>query len=185
MRRRALFSPTLRVRESSERRPPYATAKTNSPSSCTGQRLGGSRSEADLVDAMGTKDPRAEAEKYLERHNVRGLFKHLSTKVLFAKPEDPKAFLVAELKKILECQQEQAPVPSMFEEKDLVAMFGMFDVTGCGKISSAQMEKAMQNLGIEDFVATSTEKVDLNMFIGTARHELDKVALRMPSPSMQ
>ena len=64
-------------------------------------------------------------------------------------------------------------------------MFGMFDVTGCGKISSAQMEKAMQNLGIEDFVATSTEKVDLNMFIGTARHELDKVALRMPSPSMQ
>ena len=73
----------------------------------------------------------------------------------------------------------------MFEEKDLVAMFGMFDVTGCGKISSAQMEKAMQNLGIEDFVATSTEKVDLNMFIGTARHELDKVALRMPSSSMQ
>jgi len=42
------------------------------------------------------------------------------------------------------------------------------------------MEKAMHNLGIDDFVATSSEKVDLNMFIGTARHELDKVALRMP-----
>ncbi len=51
----------------------------------------------------------------------------------------------------------------------------------CGKISSAQMEKAMHNLGIDDFVATSSEKVDLNMFIGTARHELDKVALRMPA----
>jgi len=59
---------------------------------------------------MGTKDPRADAEKYLEQHNVRGLFKHLSTKVLFAKPEDPKAFLVQELKKIQECQQEQKPV---------------------------------------------------------------------------
>ena len=85
---------------------------------------------------------------------------------------------VQELKKIQECRQEQKPVPSMFEEKDLVAMFGMFDVTGCGKISSAQLEKAIHNLGIEDFQATSSEKVDLNMFIGIARHELDKVALR-------
>jgi hypothetical protein len=59
---------------------------------------------------MGTKDPRADAEKYLEKHNVRGLFKHLSTKVLFAKPEDPKAFLVQELKRVQECQQEQKPV---------------------------------------------------------------------------
>jgi len=32
---------------------------------------------------MGTKDPRADAEKYLEQHNVRGLFKHLSAKVLY------------------------------------------------------------------------------------------------------
>ena len=62
------------------------------------------------VAKMGTKDPRADAEKYLEKHNVRGLFKYLSTKVLFAKPEDPKAFLVQELKKIRECQQEQKPV---------------------------------------------------------------------------
>ena len=56
--------------------------------------------------------------------------------VLFAKPEDPKAFLVQELKKIQECQQEQKPVPSMFEEKDLIAMFGMFDVTGCVRMAS-------------------------------------------------
>jgi hypothetical protein len=33
------------------------------------------------VASMGTKDPRADAERYLEKHNVRGLFKHLSTKV--------------------------------------------------------------------------------------------------------
>ena len=44
---------------------------------------------------------------------------------------NPKPFLVQELKKIRECQQEQKPVPSMFEENDLIAMFGMFDVTGC------------------------------------------------------
>jgi hypothetical protein len=61
------------------------------------------------VNEMGTKDPRADAEKYLEKHNVRGLFKYLSTKVLFAKPEDPRLFLVQELKKIRECQQDLKP----------------------------------------------------------------------------
>jgi hypothetical protein len=32
-------------------------------------------------------------------------------------------------------------------------------VDSCGKISSAQMEKAMHNLGIDDYSAPSTEKV--------------------------
>lgn len=34
---------------------------------------------------------------------------------------------------------EHGQVPSMFEEKDLIAMFGMFDITGCGKISHTQV----------------------------------------------
>eukprot|EP00961_Rhodomonas_salina_P098376 1323843-Rhodomonas_salina.3 len=63
---------------------------------------------------MTRKDPRSDAEQYLEKHNIRGLFKHLSTKLLFAKPEDPKAFLVEELKKVYECQQGQTPVLNHF-----------------------------------------------------------------------
>ncbi|EKX54455.1 hypothetical protein GUITHDRAFT_150015 [Guillardia theta CCMP2712] len=127
-----------------------------------------------------SKDPRKSAEKYLEEKNIRSLIRHLSTKILFVKPEDPRAFLVEELKRIHECQQQQVPVPSFFEEKDLIAMFGMFDLTGSGKITHVQLEKAMQNLGIKDFTSTSTEKVDLQMFVAIAKEELDKVALRMP-----
>ena len=46
---------------------------------------------------------------------------------------------------------EGGQVPSMFEDKDLVAMFGMFDVTGCGKISHTQVRLPFSALG---FVAT-------------------------------
>mmetsp|Transcript_6526 Transcript_6526/g.16442 ORF Transcript_6526/g.16442 Transcript_6526/m.16442 type:complete len:134 (-) Transcript_6526:325-726(-) len=130
---------------------------------------------------MTRKDPRRDAEEYLEKHNVRGLFKHLSTKLLFAKPEDPKQFMVEELRKVYDCQKEQKPVPSMFEERDLIAMFGMFDVTGCGKITFAQVVQAMKNLGIEDYTPTSSEKVDLATFKAIAKEELDKIALRMPA----
>jgi hypothetical protein len=35
---------------------------------------------------------------------------HLSTTMLFAKPDDPKEFLVQELKKVYACQREQQPV---------------------------------------------------------------------------
>jgi len=68
----------------------------------------------------------------------------------------------------------------MFEEKDLVAMFGMFDVTGCGKISHTQLEQAMRNLGIDDYTAPSTDQVNLKTFQAIAKDELSKVALRMP-----
>jgi len=70
------------------------------------------------VGEMTRKDPRSDAEQYLESHNIRGLFKHLSTKLLFAKPEDPKAFLVEELKKVHECQQAQTPVRPLFSSFD-------------------------------------------------------------------
>mmetsp|Transcript_5163 Transcript_5163/g.12417 ORF Transcript_5163/g.12417 Transcript_5163/m.12417 type:complete len:133 (+) Transcript_5163:53-451(+) len=130
---------------------------------------------------MSRKDPRREAEEYLEQHNIRGLFKHLSTKLLFAKPEDPKMFLVDELRKVYDCQKDNQPIPSMFEDKDLVAMYGMFDVTGSGKISHKQVAQAMRNLGIDDYEAPSEEKVDLATFKAIAREELDKIALRMPA----
>ena len=77
-----------------------------------------------------SKGPKQEAEEYLERHNIRGLFKvqiielacclkhlravssdiensddwqHISTRLLFAKPDDPKAFLVQVMSVILVC----------------------------------------------------------------------------------
>mmetsp|Transcript_48430 Transcript_48430/g.115250 ORF Transcript_48430/g.115250 Transcript_48430/m.115250 type:complete len:144 (-) Transcript_48430:94-525(-) len=127
------------------------------------------------------RDPRSDSELYLENHNIRGLFKHLSTRILFSKPENPKDFLVEELKKVHACQREQIAVPPMFQEKDLMAIFGMFDVTGSGKISQEQVAKAMTNLGIEDYTAApGNEQVDLPMFIATAQQEMEKIALRMP-----
>jgi hypothetical protein len=37
-------------------------------------------------------------------------------------------------------------VPPMFQEKDLTAIFGMFDITGSGKISQAQVRPTVPPL---------------------------------------
>ena len=73
--------------------------------------------------------------------------------------------VVDELKKVYSCQKDNEPIPSMFEDKDLVAMFGMFDVTGCGKISHQQVSQAMRNLGIEDYAPPSTDKVAIHSLL--------------------
>jgi len=43
----------------------------------------------------------------------------------------------------------------MFEEKDLIAMFGMFDITGCGKISHTQVDSpwTIEPLGFSEILA--------------------------------
>ena len=49
---------------------------------------------------MATKDPKADALEYLEKHKIIKLFELLGAKVSFSKPDDPNAFLSAELLKI-------------------------------------------------------------------------------------
>ncbi len=48
----------------------------------------------------GGDTPRATAEAYLARHSIGALFEKLCTALLYHKPTDPKAFLVAELTKL-------------------------------------------------------------------------------------
>lgn len=45
-------------------------------------------------------ESRETAEKYLQSHNVRQLMAELSASLLYAKPADPRKFLIAELKKM-------------------------------------------------------------------------------------
>jgi len=129
-------------------------------------------------------DPRRRAEEYLARNNILALFQHISATVLTERPADPKAFVLKELKKIQACQSEGMAVPSAFADADLAAMFGMFDVTRCGRITHKQMAQAMKNLGLDQASVPEDkgQRVELNDFINHARAGLDSCALRMPRP---
>lgn len=54
--------------------------------------------------------PRTDAKAYLEKHNLFRLFEILGAKLAYLKPEDPNAFLVAELQKIDTMRANKQPV---------------------------------------------------------------------------
>ena len=59
---------------------------------------------------MSYADPRKEALQYLEKHSLLRLFDILGAKLAFVKPDDPNAFLMAELIKIASFRQSGHPV---------------------------------------------------------------------------
>jgi Ca2+-binding EF-hand superfamily protein len=103
------------------------------------------------------------AQAYMKKHNLLGLFDELSTKLIYSRPADPKKFLIEELQK-----RRQHANTSFFTETDFRAMFNMFDKTGKGVISPAQMEQAVMTLGSrKNFKMSSRSKVNEEAFVKT------------------
>ena len=91
--------------------------------------------------AEGFPDPRAEAREYLASTGCLDLFQELGTLLMYHKPDDPRAFLVEQLKNLQEKQKTEVLGSSIFTDDDVCTMFGMFDPTGKGKISRDQCKQ--------------------------------------------
>jgi hypothetical protein len=62
---------------------------------------------------MSFPDPREEAARYLHENNLYRLFDILGARLAYFKPEDPNAFLVAELNRIKNAKEAGQPVSVM------------------------------------------------------------------------
>ena len=76
--------------------------------------------------------------------------------MLIQRPENVREFMIEYLSKMKQDEEgvfdpELVPssLPAIFEEKDMVRIFGQFDVNGSGSISAAQCKSALENMGIE------------------------------------
>ena len=95
------------------------------------------------------EDPRVDAKAYLESKGVLRLFQELGTALIYNKPEDPRAFIIEELKRLKEKEKVQQLGSSIFTETDVETMFGMFDPTGTGFITKDQCKQAFSSLCLQ------------------------------------
>ncbi|EPZ31465.1 hypothetical protein O9G_002934 [Rozella allomycis CSF55] len=87
-----------------------------------------------------------QVEEYFEKHNVPILFERMMSSLLYYRPENPKAFLIEQLK-LYEQFKELRPPILVFNRDDIAALFKTLDVTRKGYISFEQYEQALKNLG--------------------------------------
>ena len=125
------------------------------------------------------KDPPAEAEAYLERHDVKRLFRDLGTRLLFERPLNANECLLSALEDIQRSNKSDEPSSKQpfFTEKDVKACFRAYDIHGRGILTAEQQDSAFRSLGLEDFEA-ATGTVDREKFISKALEELQKDATR-------
>lgn len=112
-------------------------------------------------------DPRVDAERYLQQHDVKKLFKDLGTRLLYERPIDPNAFLI----KVLQEMKQKKP---FFTEQDVRACFDAYDINSTGTISDAQYLSALKNLGIDDPAPLDHESIGREAFITKVTAELAK-----------
>ena len=119
-----------------------------------------------MSEIQGVRDKKGEALQYLEKHKLISLFEILGAKIACEKPEDPNAFIQAELSKAAVAQSRGQPV-ALFSEKDIEVMFGVFDLTNRGFVNQTQYLRALNAVGIKEpaLKVPIGDKIDKKSFV--------------------
>jgi hypothetical protein len=79
---------------------------------------------------------------YVKKHQISELFAHLLQLVVYNSPENPREFLLSEIRKM----RSQGKSTSLFTEDDFGTMFDLIDVTKQKHVSVDQLRNACKNL---------------------------------------
>ena len=95
----------------------------------------------------------SDAAAYLKEHKIVELFEQLASSIIYEKPSDPKEYIRNYLKQLQGSRNNSDLItpPSLFDETNLISIFGMLDITHSGYIDKAQYLKVMDTLGIKKF----------------------------------
>lgn len=116
--------------------------------------------------------------EYLQKHKMNEIFEIIGAKLAVMKPDDPNAFIVSELSKI-SASKARGDKVMLFDEKDIRAMFQIFDITGRKFLTITQYERALSYVGID----TPTEpkptvrQIDEQTFVNAMMAEINKRAI--------
>ena len=121
-------------------------------------------------------DPRLETMAYLEKHNLLRIFDHLGAKLASEKPVDPNAFLISEISQIIAAQKQSQPV-TLFKEKDIDALFTVFDITNKGILTTEQYKQALEYVGVRENKFPIPPSIDRKAFVKSLMEEISAVGI--------
>lgn len=102
----------------------------------------------------------------MKEQKIQELMEYLFSKLLIAKPDNPKEYLV---KLLQELKNKQAEMP--LTDKNLETMYDLIDITNVGHITLSQLEKCLEQAKvkkeeIETIISKhKDEKIDKPKFV--------------------
>ncbi|XP_053175472.1 EF-hand calcium-binding domain-containing protein 10 [Scomber japonicus] len=95
-----------------------------------------------------------DAADYLKKHKIIELMENLTSMLFFHRPENPREFLVEQLEQLKISQHGGIKGPSLFNNSNLDAVYGILDPTNQRYITFEQYKQALTTLGIKDINAS-------------------------------
>ncbi|XP_010862767.1 EF-hand calcium-binding domain-containing protein 10 [Esox lucius] len=92
-----------------------------------------------------------EAADFLRKHKIIELMDNLTSMLLFHRPGRPREFLITQLEQLRLSKMRSLGCPSLFNDTNLDAVFGILDPIKQGHITYVQYKEALTTLGIEKF----------------------------------
>ncbi|XP_036617133.1 EF-hand calcium-binding domain-containing protein 10 [Trichosurus vulpecula] len=119
-----------------------------------------------------------EALLYLEKHRVLDLLVHLTSSLLFNRPDKPRDFLLNMLARIKIAKITAVDFPYLMDDSNLVSMFEIMDPTNQGFITPIQYREALKNLGLlgpDEVIGEDGEVITRDEF----RNDVNRRTLQM------
>ena len=91
------------------------------------------------------EDKRVTAQEYMKEKKINEIFTHLTTKILYEKPDDPRKFLQAEIARMIE-SGITGGVNVVFTRSDLQTLFDMHAVSE--QLDVEEIGKVFEKLGL-------------------------------------
>ncbi|CAG5957696.1 EF-hand calcium-binding domain-containing protein 10 [Menidia menidia] len=91
-----------------------------------------------------------DAADYVEKHKIVELMENLTSMLFYHRPENPREFLMEQLKQLKMSKQSHVKGPNVFNNADLDAVFEILDPANQKYITFAQYKHALRTLGIDN-----------------------------------
>jgi len=109
-----------------------------------------------------------DAAIYLNSHNIMNILNDLTASLVYYQPENPREFLISELKKLRSAKVSEVNTPTLLNRKNAEAMFGILDPVGRGYITCDQYMTTMRQIGAvqyDSFTPDVNDQITLDVFL--------------------
>merc|ERR1712179_129994 len=131
---------------------------------------------------LDEENPReTDSQSYINTHCVMDLLDNMTSMLIYARPDEPKAYLSQQLEKLKVARQSGMYYPCLFDDSNLISIFAMMDPTRRGFITRDQYIEALHTLGVKENyeeypTGSEVNRINMDTFLKEAKGGLSKAS---------
>ncbi|CAH8513528.1 unnamed protein product [Schistosoma intercalatum] len=120
-----------------------------------------------------------EVERYVKEHKIDEMLQNLTSSLFYEMPENPKQYLIEQLRLLKASRDEYAEPPTLFTETNAETIFNMLDPCKKNSIPSDRYQHALETLGVLQYgkvIDNKDEFISKDVYMNVVKTGLKQMA---------